>query len=169
MDDREVVRAVGDLHLVEELHALQVGEQIALGAGLGVDPGRLPVVDQVERVLDVAVRGEDQRLGRLAGREIADVLGDEQVQPAQPLGAGDGQDAPVREVHETGAAGERALLAEQIAVVRGDAFVRTLGGDGAGQRQQRALRLTQHGPSLRRPRTAPSRSTWRTVRRSRSA
>lgn len=89
-------------------------------------------------MLDVAVRGEDQRLGGLAGREVADVLGEQQMQPAQPLGAGDGDHAAVREVDEAGAVGERALLPEEVAVVGGNAFVGGLGGDGAGQRQQGA-------------------------------
>ena len=71
VDDRELRGAVGDLDPVEELHRLQVGEQRALRAGLDVGPDRLAVVDQVERVLDVAVRGEDQRLGGLAGGEVA--------------------------------------------------------------------------------------------------
>jgi hypothetical protein len=96
-------------------------------------------------VLDVAVRGEDQRLGRLARRQLADMLGEQQVQPAQPVLAGDGDDTAVREVDESGAVGQGALLAEQVAVVGGDAFVGSLGGDGTGQGQQRAL----HTASLR--------------------
>ncbi|CAM5227171.1 hypothetical protein SVIOM74S_03016 [Streptomyces violarus] len=96
-------------------------------------------------MLDVPVGGQDQRLGGLSGRQFADVLGEQQVQPAQPVLAGDGDDPPVGEVDETGAVGEGALLAEQIAVVRGDAFVRALGGDGAGQGQQGAF----SDPSLR--------------------
>ena len=58
------------------------------------------------------------------GGQVADVLGEQQVQPAQPVVAGDGDDAAVREVDEAGAVGEGALLAEQVAVVGGDAFVR---------------------------------------------
>lgn len=68
VDDRGVRRPVGDLDPVEELHRFQVGDQRVLGAGFDVRPDRLTVVHQVERVLDVAVRGEDQRLGRLAER-----------------------------------------------------------------------------------------------------
>ncbi len=90
-------------------------------------------------MLDVAVGGEDQRLGGLSGGQLADVLGEQQVQPAQPVLAGDRDDAAVGEVDESGAVGEGTLLAEQVAVVRGDAFVHALGGDGAGQGQQRAL------------------------------
>lgn len=71
--------------------------------------------------------------------EVGDVLGEQQVQPAQPVRAGDGDDSAVREVDETGAVGEGTLLAEQVAVVTGDVFVHALGGDGAGQGQQRAL------------------------------
>ena len=68
VDDRELLGAVGDLDPVEELHLLQVGDQRLLGARLDVRPDGLAVVDEVEGVLDVAVRGEDQRLGGLARR-----------------------------------------------------------------------------------------------------
>lgn len=89
-------------------------------------------------MLDMAVRGQDQRLGGLAGRQIADVLGEQQMQPAQPFGAGDGDHATVGEVDEAGAVGEGTLLPEEVAVVGGDAFVGSLGGDGSGKRQQGA-------------------------------
>ncbi|GAA4956880.1 hypothetical protein GCM10023238_24440 [Streptomyces heliomycini] len=78
---RDVGGAVGDLHPVEELHRLQVRDQRLAGPGFDVRPDRLPVVDQVERVLDVAVGGEYQRLGGLVRRQVADVLGEQQVQP----------------------------------------------------------------------------------------
>ncbi len=139
MHHGDVGGPVGDLDLVEELHRLQVGDQRVLGAGLDMGPGRRAVVHQVQRVLDVAVRGEDQRLRGLARGQLADVLGEQQMQPAQPVRAGHGDDPAVREVDETGAVGERALLAEQFAVVGGDTFVHALGGDGTGQGQQRAL------------------------------
>ncbi len=148
--DGGVGGAVGDLDPVEELHRLQVGDQRLLGAGLDVRPDGRAVVDEVQGVLDVAVRREDQGLGGLAGRQVADVLGEQQVQPAQPVLAGDRDDAAVGEVDEAGAVGEGTLLAEQVAVVGGDAFVHALGGNGAGQGQQGAL----HTPSLRLAHTA---------------
>lgn len=78
-------------------------------------------------------------------RQLLDVLGEQQVEPAEPLGAGDGDDPAVGQVDEAGAVGEGALLTEQVAVVGGHAFVHALGGDGAGQGQQGAF----HTPSLR--------------------
>lgn len=95
-------------------------------------------------MLDVAVRGEDQRLGGTACRQVGDVLGEQQVQPGQPVVAGDGDDSAVREVHETDAVGKGALLTEQVAVVGGDAFVHALGGNGAGQGQEGALHGHTH-------------------------
>ena len=135
--------AVGDLDPVEELHRFQVRDQLALGPRLGVHPHRRAVVDQIEGVLDVPVGGEDQGFGRLVRREVADVLGEQQVQPGQPVVAGDRDDPAVRQVDETAAVGECALFTEQVAVVRGDAFVAPLGGDGAGQGQQGALHATR--------------------------
>ncbi len=190
VDDGVVRGAVGDLDPVEELHRFQVGEQRLLGAGFDVRPGGLAVVDQVERVFDMAVRGEDERLGGLVRGEVADVLGEQQMQPAQPVRTGDRDDAAVGEVDESGAVGECALLAEQVAVVGGDAFVHALGGDGAGQGQQRALhghtaydRMTAPfispppsrpgapgpRPGFPMPRPGPGACTPRSGRRSRSA
>ncbi len=139
MDEGELLGPVGDLDPVEELHALQVREERALRTRLDVHPGGRPVVHQVERVLDVAVGGEHQGLGGAAGGQLADVLGDQQVEPAQPVVAGDGEDAAVREVDEPRAVGEGTLFAEEVAVVRGDALVGALGGHGTGQGQQGTL------------------------------
>ena len=75
------------------------------------------------------------------------MLGEQQVQPGQPVVAGDGDHAAVGEVDESDAVGEGTLLTEQVAVMGGDAFVHPLGGDGAGQEQQRALH--GHKPTTR--------------------
>ena len=56
--------------------------------GSTCSPDGLAVVDQVERVLDVAVRRQQQRLGRHAGLEVLDVLRGQRVQPGEPVGAG---------------------------------------------------------------------------------
>ena len=77
-------------------------------------------------VLDAALGVEDQGLGAGAVGEVGDLLGEQQVQPAQPLGTGDAHDAAVGAVDDAGAADQRALLAERVAVVGGD------GGVGAG-------------------------------------
>ncbi len=146
MHHRDVLRPVGDFDAVEELHRFQIRDERVLGAGLDMGPDRLTVVHQIERVLDMAVRGEDERLGGLMRRQVADVLGEQQMQPAQPVLAAHGDDAAVREVHESGAVGKGTLLTEQVAVVGGDAFVHAFGGNGTGQGQQGTL----HGSSLRR-------------------
>lgn len=84
-------------------------------------------------MLDVAVGREDQRLGGHTPRQLTDVLGEQQMQPGQPVGSGDRDDAAVGEVHETGTVRQRALFSEQVPVVGGDTFVPAFGGDGTGQ------------------------------------
>ena len=79
--------------------------------------------------------GEDQRLGGLPGRQLADVLGEQQVQPGEPVGAGDGDDAAVREVHEA-----------------------------ACRRRARAARGTGRRSARRPPRRAPPRGRHRAAR-----
>ena len=69
------------------------------------------VVDEVQRVLDVALGGQDQRLARLPRRQAEQVLGRQRVQPAEPVGAGDGDDVAVRQVDDREALLEQALLA----------------------------------------------------------
>lgn len=104
MHDGGVGGAVGDLGPVEELHRLQIRDERVLGAGLHMGPYGRAVVDEVQRVFDMAVRGEDQRFGGLAGRQRAHVLGEQQMQPAQPVLTGDGDDTAVGEVDESGPA-----------------------------------------------------------------
>ena len=107
-------------------------------AGLDVGGEGGAVVHAVEGVLDVALRGEDQRGHRHAGRQALELLGGQGVQPGQPVGALDPDHAAVGEVHEAVAAGQGALLAVEAAVVRGDAGVDALAVDGVGQVEQGA-------------------------------
>ena len=83
-------------------------------------------------MLDVAVRGEEQRLGRLARGEVLEVLRGERVQPGQPVGAGDPHHVAVREVDRCLAGDEEPLLAVGVAVVGRHAGVGRVGGDGTG-------------------------------------
>ena len=82
-------------------------------------------------MLDVALGRQDQRLGRRARREAGQVLGRERVQPAQPVGSGDRDDAAVREVDDGQALLEQPLLAHRVAVVQRDPGVEALARDGA--------------------------------------
>ena len=97
-------------------------------AGLDVEPHRVVDVGEHGVVLDAALGVEDQGLGAGAVGEVGDLLGEQQVQPAQPLGTGDAHDAAVGAVDDAGPADQRALLAERVAVVGGDGSV----GAGVG-------------------------------------
>ncbi len=68
-------------------------------------------------LLDMAVRREDERLRGLAVGEVVDVLGDDRMQPGQPVGAADRQDISIGPLNDAGGTSERPLLAERIAVV----------------------------------------------------
>ena len=98
----------------------------------------LAVVDELQVVLDVAVRAEHERLRGHSGREPLQRLGGEAVQPGQPVRPGDAHDRAVRQVDLGGTGGEAPLLAVGVAVVRGDPGVRGVGGHGAGAVEQRA-------------------------------
>ena len=114
---------VGDLDAEQEAHAVEERHQLAGGAGFHDQPGALAVVTDPQVVLDVAVRAEQQRLGGLAGGQRGEVLGGQRVQPGQPVGTADADDAVVGQVDDTLAGGEPALLAHRVAVVRRDAGV----------------------------------------------
>lgn len=66
------------------------------------------------------------------------MLGEQQVQPAQPVGSGDGDDPAVGEVDEAAPVGEGALFAVELSVVGGDALVTAFGGYGTGKMEQGA-------------------------------
>jgi hypothetical protein len=98
-----------------------------------VEGERRAVVDTAERVLDVALRAEDQCLGRGTGRQPGEVLGRQRVQPGQAVGALEPDDVAVREVDEAVAVLERALLLVEGAVVGGDRGVDAVTGYRSGR------------------------------------
>ena len=125
-DEREhgpVGADVGGLDALEEPHLLQVGEHLGRGARLGVDPDGAAELGELPVLLDVPVRGQHERLGRVAVAERAQVLGGDGVQPAEPVLARDGEDVAVAAVDHAGARGQHALLAQRVAVVPGHAGV----------------------------------------------
>ena len=91
------------------------------------------------------MRVEDERLGPGAVGQLRDVLGEQQVQPAQPVVAGHRQDAPVRAVDDGRGAGHRPLLGEEVAAVGGHGRVRVgaPGRTGSGSGGHRASRVRQ--------------------------
>ena len=123
----------------QEDHALQPAQQRGAGTGLDIGPDGAVELGEHQVVLDVAVRREQQRLRAAAVGQPLEVLAGQVVQPGEPVGTGDGEDVAVAAVDQAGALGEHALLAQRIAVVRGDRGGRGAGldGDGAGQGQQR--------------------------------
>jgi hypothetical protein len=58
------------------------------------------------------------------------VLGDQEVQPVEAVGAGDGDDPAVAAVDDGGLSGHRALLGERVAVVGGHRVVEVVVGEG---------------------------------------
>jgi hypothetical protein len=144
-DDREhrpVVGRVGDGDVGPEAHPVEIGGQRLRGAGLHVEPHGVVDVGEHGVVLDAALDVEHQGLGARAVGQVGDLLGQQQVQPAQPLGAGDADDTAVGAVDDAGATGERALLAERVAVVGGHRGVAGLGrvvlvGRGLGRDRAR--------------------------------
>ena len=126
---RPVGGGVARLHPGQEAHLLQEREQLRGRVGLHVQPGGRAILGDHRVVLDVAVRGQHQRLGALPGAQPAEVLRGQVVQPAQPLLAGHGQDPAVRPVHQADGGGEGALLGHRVPVVRGGRFVRRPGLD----------------------------------------
>ena len=103
---RPPTRAVTSATSTRSMNRIESSQATSAGAvpGSTVIQVVLAVVDQVQVVLDVAVRGQDQRLGARVRRQVVQLLGGQRVQPAQPVRAGDGDDAAVGEVDRAGAA-----------------------------------------------------------------
>ena len=110
------------------------GEIEALRAGLGVEPHRRVDVRDDGVVQHPPVHVEDQRLRAGAVGQLAHVLGEQEVQPAQPVGATDADHREVGEVDLGRSCVEQPLLAVGVAVVTGDAGVRRVREDRAGAR-----------------------------------
>jgi hypothetical protein len=136
--DRLVGGDVGDVDLHQEAHPVEELDERGRPAGLGVGGERLAVVDAGERVLDVSLRREDQRLGPAAGGQVEEVLGRQRVQPGQPVGPADADHLAVGEVDEPVVGLEHPLLAVERAVVGGHAGVHAVAGHGARQVEERA-------------------------------
>src|SRR6266542_1002522 len=124
-------------------------------------PYRGTVIDQGEVVLDMAVRAEHERLGARVRGEMLHVLRRQAVHPGQPVGAPDPHHTAVAAVGKADRSYHGPLLGDRIAVVRGDADVRLVGGDRSSGLQQRAwhgtqtsVRVRPRGPSTAVPRTA---------------
>ena len=88
-------------------------------AGLDVGPRRAAELGEDQVVLDVPLRGEDERLGAGGVGQPVEVLAGEAVQPGEPVGAGDGEHVAVAAVHQPRALGEQPLLPQRVAVVGG--------------------------------------------------
>ena len=103
------------------------------GARLDVGPRRAVEVGQDEVVLDVPLRRQDQRLGAGAVGEPLEVLAGQAVQPGEPVGARDREHVAVAAVDQARPLGERALLAQRVAVVGGHRPALDLHRPGQGE------------------------------------
>ena len=126
---RILARDVLGLYPEHEAHRLEKRDQASCHARLDMCPHRRAVVDEREMVLDVAVRAEHKRLGSSMRGKMLEALCGQAVQPGEPVGAGDPDHAAVAPVDKSGAAGERALLGEWIAVMPGDLRIWLVSGD----------------------------------------
>ncbi len=126
-----------------EPHRLEVAQQRLGSPRLHVEPGGFAIIDQVQRVLDMPSRAEDQGFGRAVRRQSLQVLRRERVQPAQPVTATDADHRPVREVDDSFAARQEPLLAIRVTVVRRHTSIRSVRGYGARPAQQGAGHCAQ--------------------------
>ncbi len=119
-DDRPIGGHIRHLDLPQELHGPQVLDQRRRRPGLDGDPGRGPVIDQVEFLFDSPVRVQDQGQPGDARREVVEFGRGEVVQPVQPVRADDRDDTSVGQVHECCARQQFALFGQGIAVMPRD-------------------------------------------------
>jgi hypothetical protein len=113
-----------------EPHLLEVVQQHRRVAGFGVEPHRLVDVRDHDVVQHPPVQVEDKRLGPRSLGQLADVLGEQQVQPREPVSAGYGEHVAVAAVDDGGRAGHRPLLGQRVAAVSRDGGVRVRHGLG---------------------------------------
>lgn len=78
-------------------------------------------------MLNPPLHAEQQQFRTHPGFQVENALRGKGIQPAQPVGAADGDNASVREVHNGVSAGQFTLFAQRIAVVGGDAGIKAAG------------------------------------------
>ncbi len=100
------------------------------------------IVAKHEVMLDMAVRREHQRLTYLIARQGLKVLRGQRMQPRQSVRAAHPQHSAVRAIHDATGLDQLPLLAERIAVMRGDTGIDSDTLDRTGAVKQR----TGHSP-----------------------
>ena len=99
------------------------------------------------------VHVEDQRLRAGAVGQLAHVLGEQEVQPAQPVVARYREHAAVRAVDDRGGPGHGSLLGKEVAAVGGNSGV-DIGNRGIG-----GVEISHWMSRLRQSRQCPERAT----------
>ena len=117
------VRARGDLDLRPEDHLRQERGQRLAAMRLGVDPRGAVEVGLDEVIFDPAVPVEAEVLRAASVREVGDELTGDGVEPAEPLVAGEGDDAAMRTVDHHRRGGRSTLLTERVTEVPRHCFV----------------------------------------------
>jgi hypothetical protein len=130
-------RAVGQFDLFGDQMAVEVLEDLAVEAGVGVEPDGVALAVEAEVVDEHP--GEHLRLGvaqeRLAAGaegEVRHVVGAEVVQELRRLGAGQFQFGVVRAVEQGGGGTGVAVLGGGVAEVGGHLPAGVVGEDGSG-------------------------------------
>jgi len=91
-DGRPVGADVRDLDAQHEAHPVEPRRELRRRRTLGQQPGRLAVVHDAGRMLDVPLRAEHEELGRGPRRERRELLGGDRVQPREPVRSRDAHD-----------------------------------------------------------------------------
>ena len=131
-EQRQLARRVAGLDLGPEDHLGEVGQQLRELGRLDVEVDDVADLRDPHVVQHPALPVEHQGLGGAAVGQRADVLGEQQVQPFEPVGAGHRDDPAVAAVDDGRVAGHRALLGERVAVVGGYRVVEAVVGEGHG-------------------------------------
>jgi len=137
-NNRPIGGDVGNLDAEHEPHGVKELDKRSGGAGLDLNPRRLSVVDEQQVMLNVALRAQHQRLRAYTGREFVESLRGQIVQPRQSVGAAHPNHVAMRQVDHPGDGGQMSLLADRIAIMRGDTGVRRVSGNGSRPIEQRA-------------------------------
>ena len=142
-DDGVLVARVARSDPEPEAHPREPREQAVRVTGVDDEPRRLAVVEDRRRMLDAAVRVEDEQFGARAGREGGERLRGQGVEPGQAVLARDREHPSVAERHDGRAARKSSLLGERLAEVQHSPFVRHCAGnlrEHGGHQSARASR-----------------------------
>ena len=136
---------VGEGDVVHDDEFFECGEELFADEGEREDEDAVGEDEGFDFGEDVALGVEEERGDALAGLEVADVVGEQGIEVAGAVGAGEGEDGAVVFVEEGGGVAQERVLGEPVGEVVGEGGGEPCARGGASGAMQSSERGFDHG------------------------